>query len=111
MDNDPRFKVGNIDKLSVLIQEDDIESFQRMTSQNNIDIKTHEIHLTSFESNKSLRDEKIHVIEYAAYHGSLKIFKFLLMNDSTFSNKLLKYAVCGGNNEIIHLSENKLGNI
>ena len=105
--DDPRLKIGNVDKLSVLIQKDDIDSFQQKITLSNIDTQTYKIKLTNFEVKKFL-DKEIFLIEYAALHGSLKIFKFLLMNDSKFSNKLFQYAIFGRNNEIIHLSEKML---
>ena len=108
---DPRLQAGNIDKLCIFIQNDDIDSFQQMISQNNINIRQHKITLTNFEWNKCLNEEVIYLIEYAAYHNSMKIFKFLLMNEAAFSPKLFLYAVCGGNNEIIHLAENALENV
>lgn len=108
---DPRLQAGNINKLCIFIQNDDIDSFQQMISQNNINIRQHKITLTNFEWNKCLNEEVIYLIEYAAYHNSMKIFKFLLMNEAAFSPKLFLYAVCGGNNEIIHLAENALENV
>lgn len=105
---DPRLQVGNLDRLSISIQNDDIDEFQQILSLNNIDIQSHKINLNSFESNKCLKEEKIYLIEYASYHGSLKIFKFLLMNNAPFSRLFLQYAICGGVNEIIHLAESAI---
>lgn len=107
IDEDPRLQIGNIDKLSKSIQKDDIDEFQRITSQSNINIQTHKIPINCFESKKYLGSE-IYLIEYASFHGSLKVFKFLSMNDTCFSEKFLEFAICGGNNEIVHLVEDKV---
>ena len=103
--DDPRLQSGNTDILSVSIQNDDIEKFQSILSKNNINIQNHKIRLTYSELNKYLKKRDIYLIEYAAFHCSFKIFKFLLMNEASFSTLFLKYAICGGDNEIIHLAE------
>lgn len=109
--DDPRLQAGNNDKLSILIQKDDIDTFQKTVSQNNIDIRHHKIEISNFELTKSFPERSATLIEYAAFHGSLKIFKFLLINNTTFSAQLFQCAFCGRNNEIIHLAEKMTKNI
>ena len=45
------------------------------------------------------------LIDHAAFYGSLKCFKYLLLNSKDQSQQLAKYAVAGGNTEIIHICE------
>lgn len=111
INDDPRMSAGNFDTLSLIIQKDDIENFQKFVSHNDIKIQSHKIEITSFESNKCLNQTSVYLIEYAAYHCSLKIFKFLMMNNAAFSKNLLRYSICGGNNEIIHMSESATNEI
>lgn len=47
------------------------------------------------------------LLETAALFGSIKCFKFLVMNDEKISENVCKFAVMGGNIEIIHLCENE----
>ncbi|OHS99638.1 hypothetical protein TRFO_08250 [Tritrichomonas foetus] len=70
---------------------------------------------TSFDINKKIPEHYhslSHVVnnecsylEFAAFYSSVKCFKFLLINHATISEKLPKFAVAGGNPEIIHLCE------
>ena len=49
------------------------------------------------------------LIEYAAFFGSIQIFKFLLLNEVELTSSLWLYAIHGQNAEIIHiLEENKV---
>ena len=59
-----------------------------------------------FESvTKEVSLEDLTLIEYAAFFGSLSIFKFLLLNHASITNKLLDDAIAGGNTEIIHICQ------
>ena len=49
---------------------------------------------------------KSNFLDIAAYYGSIKSFKFLLTNDFPLSNYVLRFAVAGGNEEIIDLLSN-----
>ena len=46
-------------------------------------------------------------IEVSALFGSIKSFKYLMMNGDKINEYTCKYAVSGGNLEIIHLCEQK----
>ncbi|OHT13740.1 hypothetical protein TRFO_16069 [Tritrichomonas foetus] len=46
---------------------------------------------------------RIYLIEYAAFYGSIKCFKFLLLKNIMLPFSLPRYAVAGGNSEIIRL--------
>lgn len=59
---------------------------------------------------KPLYNKSMGYLNCAAFFGSLKIFKFLFMQKTSFIDpNTLYYAVCGGNLEIIHLCLNKIG--
>lgn len=83
------------------IKKDDITSFQDILAKTNIN--------SSIELNiPSYKLDKIHnpsLFELSAFFSSIKIFKFLLMNNVTKSKYLAHYAVAGGNYEIIHICE------
>ena len=44
---------------------------------------------------------------FAAYHGSVNCFKFLIVNNFPLSKDVTKCAIAGGNVEIIHVLEDK----
>ena len=46
------------------------------------------------------------MIDYAAFYGSVNVFKYLIMNNSKVTEKTMEYAVYGGSYEIIHILEN-----
>ena len=50
----------------------------------------------------------IQPLEFIAFYGSVKSFKYFLLNDAIItSKKLNKYAIAGGNLEIIHILEQR----
>ena len=59
-----------------------------------------------FETNQFLLDKNIlSLIEYAAFYGSVQIFKYLYKNGIRLTKPLWEYAVHGENAEIIHILE------
>lgn len=48
---------------------------------------------------------KASLIEYAAFYGSLKIFKYLRIKDVNFSPSIWLYAIHSNNPDIIHILE------
>lgn len=87
------------------IREDDIDTFQKLLSQNNINFND-PIDFSFYERSKTF-DEKMTPIKIAALYGSIKVFKFLLMNNAIVDDNILCYAYFGNNIEIIHLIENQ----
>lgn len=97
-----------VDPLTISIQNDNISEFQNILSHSNISIDSKTHHSIS-QANEFANDgyESPTLIEYAAFNGSLNIFKFLWMNEAKLTNNILKMAVLGGSYEIIHLLESK----
>ena len=52
-------------------------------------------------------DIKKNRIGASAFLGSIKCFKYLMMNGDEINEDTCRFAVAGGNNEIIHLCEQK----
>lgn len=87
------------------IREDDIESFQSILSKNNIGFNY--VIEYSFYERAPFLHEDLSLIQIAAIYGSIKIFKFLMIqNENIIKKNLLKCAYFGRNHEIIHLCEN-----
>lgn len=94
----------NPESLAHSIIFDDVDKFQDICSQNNVDLNSI-IHHSFLDSNTFIEQKDLSLIEYSAYYGSLQIFKFLLLNSAKFTDNLPLYAIIGGNYEIIHLIE------
>ena len=88
-----------------LIQKDLIDEFISQTSK--IDFKLDEtIEISSvFETNPLLQDCNHKPIDYAAFFGSIKIFKYLVSNKCELEPYLWFKAIHGRNPEIIHILE------
>ncbi|OHT07181.1 hypothetical protein TRFO_01317 [Tritrichomonas foetus] len=105
-----RDNIINVNDLAlVMIQNDDIEQFIQFASQTNLDINTQieNIFNLGMMCDFSLDlFQNLSLIECSMLFGSLQIFKYLLLNYASISDSSLKYAIIGGNYEIIHLLEN-----
>lgn len=93
-------------KLHKSIRDDDIDTFQMILSKNNIGIN-YKIEYSPYERAMTI-DSDCSLAQVAAVYGSLKIFKFLFMqNELIIDKNLLDYAYFGNNHEIIHLCEKR----
>ncbi|KAH0793109.1 cask-interacting protein (caskin) 1,2 [Histomonas meleagridis] len=95
----------NPSELSKIIRNDDIGKLQVMSGQQNFDIDQ-EIAPSLYEKNSYVNKEGISLINYAAYFGSPKCFKYLMDKGAKLINTS-KYASAGGNLEIIKLCEQR----
>ncbi|OHS94061.1 hypothetical protein TRFO_39745 [Tritrichomonas foetus] len=104
---DKRFKNYHHSTICKFIVEDDIENFQSFISETNFSLDSI-LPKSIFERFPHFLKNEFSLIEYAAFHSSLKIFKFLWMqqitNFSSFDD-LLALSIAGGNLEIFHLVE------
>ena len=105
-----RAKLANIDPISIAIRDDNLEMFQDIISHSNIDeMSSTKIQYSFFEPfhfiNQMIKMELLSLIEYASFFGSINIFKFLLTNDNNLTKFRGKFAIAGGNAEIIHILE------
>lgn len=90
------------------IYDDDIEQLQQLISLNNINLNEPISYFYNFK--KSLYNNAT-LLQYSALFGSIKCFKYLLMNsENTDYDSLLKYSIAGGNYDIIHITENGIQN-
>ena len=93
-------------KIARLIQLDDAESLQELVAQDNLQIDF-KIPKSDFETCDFLNKLKcrITMIEYAAFLGSVNVFKFLLLQKASMNSFIADIASAGGNADIIHLLE------
>ena len=95
------------DSIIKSIEEDNVDNMQSLLVQLNIDInqKIDEIVKNDFSLPKKYN---LTYIKYAALKGSVKCFKYLLINNAKIDkDDIALFAVSGGNNEIIRLCEQK----
>ena len=108
-------KIGENDsKICELIRNDSINDFIKYVGTSNIDVKKATIEPSIFETNSkfikndkyaSFYSQEATLIQYAAFFGSIQIFKYLMKNGAKVSRSLLDYAVHSENSEIIHMLE------
>lgn len=94
--------------ISVALKTDDLDNFQDFVLNANSDFNS-KIRASVFEPCQFMQEEPTY-IQYAAFHGSLKCFKFLLLNgaDLTVTDNqkftLGHFVIAGGNIEITRLA-------
>ena len=95
-------------KILQTIIENDINSFINYVSITNFNLKR-PIETSPFETNYYINNaHDIGLFEYSMIFGALDIYKHILFNNEfskNTSSKPSKYAIIGGNNDIIHSVE------
>ena len=101
-----RIKGRNHHQIAEIIRNDDIQQFQEIVAQTNVNLNSR-IPYSFYEDCQFInrKSEMPFLIEYASFFSSIKIFKFLGINDIKGNPITLQYAIAGGNYEIIHLLE------
>ena len=90
-------------EIAKILRNDDLEKLQEISSQTNFDFNQI-IEPSIYERYSFINKENVSLIDYCAFFCSIQCFKYLLLNGSNVKNTL-KYAIAGGNLEIIHLCE------
>lgn len=98
----------NESNICKLIRNDSVDEFIILLNQNDITYKTAVPH-SIFETNLFLYNSNLNLIEYASFYGSIQIFNYLLSKtennneelDSSYSRKLINFALHSNNDEII----------
>lgn len=94
-------KIGeNESYFCKIIREDLIEEFKTFANKKQLNLSSL-IPESIFETNLLLMKHQPTIIEYAAFFGSSKIFKYLRKNDQSIPPSIWLYAIHGQNNEIL----------
>ncbi|OHT06859.1 hypothetical protein TRFO_25034 [Tritrichomonas foetus] len=106
IDNFYRFRIlgHGFNMLQLSIENDDLNKFIELTNITNKFNYREKFTYSLFESDKNIKS--VDVIQYALAFGSLNIFKYLVMNKVEIIKDDLKYAIIGGNRDIINIIEN-----
>lgn len=96
-------------RICQLIREDLIKDFIVYINLNNVPVDS-TIKQSIYETNSLLlHKSKVTLIEYAAFFGSLQIFKYLINEGAKLAQSIWIFAIHGNNAEMIHfLEENKI---
>ncbi|KAK8854148.1 hypothetical protein M9Y10_016705 [Tritrichomonas musculus] len=101
-------RIGENDSpASLLIRNDSVDEFREKFGNKPTSWFTKDITESIFETNPFLCQKNPSYIEYSAFFGSIKIFKYLLSAKKEFTNSILSFAIHGRNIEIIQLIEGK----
>ena len=86
-----------------IIQNDDVDELQKaIISNNKLPFKKYQFLSLTEQFGKF---QELYLMEFSAYYGSLRCFKFLYLNKARYSNNINCFAIAGGNAEIIHICE------
>ena len=98
-------EVGTVQRA---IFDDDIDELQQLLAvqYEGVDNKNFELG-TFFPFQDIAQKFPIDRIGTAAFLGSIKCFKYLMINGDQINDGTCKYAISGGNNEIVHIFEQK----
>lgn len=102
----PNDEKDGYNSIRKVIQNDDIDSFQNFISRTNENINSNLQKSSQILNTFEKQCQKY--IEYAAFFGSLHIFKFLWLNNAVVTENLFPLSIFGGDMEIIHLIESKI---
>ena len=96
-------KVGENDNyICEIIRKDSIEEFIILVTKKNLKL-TQKVEHSIFETNSFLIMKEPTLIEYAAFFGSIQIFKYLFNNNVELTPSLWIYGIHSDNPELIHL--------
>ena len=96
------------DALTLAILHDDVDKLQQIITSYDININKGTVPLNIFDVfDRSI--EKSY-INYACECGSIKSFKYLMLNHAKFDDLSLGFAIFGGNTEIIRIVDQQINN-
>lgn len=96
---------NNSSILYEYIRNDSVEEFISYVNKNQISLSSY-IEPSLFESHSFLiQRQKVTLIEYAAFFGSIQIFQYLQINGVDLSPSLWLFAIHSNNGQIIHFLE------
>ena len=94
----------NSNYICKLIQNDSIDDFVTFYTRTNFSLSS-TVHASIYETNLFLINNEPSLIEYAAFFGSIQIFKYLYFNKVDLNPSLWLYVIHGQNPELIHFLE------
>lgn len=100
----PESKIQKNERIYDIMANDNINEFQHYCYENDLDING--IITCDLSPKYLFFEQSTNYLCLAAYYGAVKCFKYLIMNDANIKiGNLAKFAIAGGNCEIIRLVE------
>lgn len=91
--------------VAAMLRADDIDSFQKVACNPAFDMNQ-KVKPSEFEKCDFINNRPCSLLEYSAFFGALRCFKYILLDEGTaHSAELMKYAIAGGSAEIVHICE------
>ena len=104
-DYEEKREIGENDSyLCEMIRSDLIDQFISFVNQQNIFLES-KIKPSIFETNSYLIGKEITLIEYAAFFGSIQIFKYLYLNKVRTNRSFWFFSIHSDNAQMVHLLE------
>ena len=101
--------ISAVRALSSIIDNDDSDALQEYLSHPSRSVDMTFFTIPHFSMYSCPISGDVSLIDYAAYRGMVKCFKYLLLNGAKLTKggeaTSMTYAICGGNIEIIHIVE------
>lgn len=97
-------KFYKVSTIEFALVNDDIEQFQTFAAQPDFKINQR-IHYTVYDFSSLSQFDMPSLIQFSAFYGSQKCFNYLQTNGAIMPKDLIKYAIAGGNLEIIKACE------
>ena len=93
------------DSISRAIFEDDVDKLKQLLITHSEDESSMQLDIKMFIPIKFCVEGKGNKLEVSELFGSVKCFKYLMMSGESVDENICKFAIAGGNNEIIHICE------
>lgn len=96
-------KGENPDPIPNAIRHDDSDTLQKLIIASNFNVNGRAT--SSVYEICSFMNKKSTLVEYAAFFGAVKCYKYLMLNGAKYPRYVFEIGIAGGNSEIIHLIE------
>lgn len=102
-------KADTINPIANAIRYDQVDQLQALLNKKRANDQSINVSIVLkdllFEVDDFLNDTPL--LNYAAFFGSIKCFKFLILNGAEIRPETFKYAICSQNAEILHIIQQK----
>ena len=88
------------------IRLDDIDMFKRLVAENEINVNSNAPR-SLFERNRYGKQKTMKLVEYCAFYGSDQCLMWLLDQKAKLTPNIMRFALHGGNHDIINFLEDK----
>jgi len=99
------YNINHVECLEFELKDDDFFGYQLRSSVPTFDFNM----MIDVDYDSPLwnvcSEVRVSLLQFSAFYGSIKCFKFTLLNECVLHEKVCRYSISGGNFEIIHILE------